>query len=293
MSSAMLLIDGGIPATSINATAFVTERDLIPIEPSFEGLIVEPTRLDRLYFEIAGHVGARSWQDENQQITIKRDLPNQPGRVYSTVSEEANIIEETQSLNLNADSRISRTSMYWEYNHIDDFDDPVAYNRINIVIDVDAESTQEYDQVSEERIFSRWIRLGNDASSAVERYANNVPARLLSRNRDPRELLSMTLELKDSTIATGENVKVTTQKIVDIFGNGLEKERFMVVKRDKIENDLDIITQRHRQKPMGWISAATASTDYGTASDAQKEYGFIASSTSQLLDNTDPAYRIF
>ena len=148
-------------------------------------------------------VDCKSWVGEDLKITIRRNVPNQPGRSYHSITDEANIVHGSLSVDLNQKSRLTRIALFWDKNGIGKIDDMKEYNRIDIALDADAESANEYNGVTEKKIFCRWLRKDYMDEDVLAQYIKNLILRLVRRQRT-RSHGEPEAELKDSHIKTGE-----------------------------------------------------------------------------------------
>ncbi|MBT9175485.1 MAG: hypothetical protein DDT22_01164 [candidate division WS2 bacterium] len=270
----MLNVDAGIPWTQIDTTAFVYWRDWPGGEINFSAIISEPTRLDKLYFEIVDLLDCKSWVAENLKITIRRNMPNEPGRPYFFLTDEANIIHDSTSVDLNEKSRLTRIVMYWDKTTLGKIDDVGQYNRIDVAIDADAESVNEYNDIIEKKIFCRWLRTGLMQEELMAQFIRNTITRQLFRQRNAQPLIDLSVELKDSGIITGSYCRVSTDEILNIDGTPLVNEVFQVVRRDFKGHTIDLKLLKLPSERWGFIAPNDLPV-FDSASDAQREFGFI------------------
>ena len=148
----MLLTDAGFAAGDVDSTTFDYWRDWPGGEVDFSAIISKPTKLVKLYFEIVDLLDCRSWVGEDLKVTIRRNIPNEPGISYHYLTDEANIAHNSASVDLNAKSRLSRVSLYWDKMAIGKDKEDADYNRIDVGVEAEAESPNDYGETIEEKI---------------------------------------------------------------------------------------------------------------------------------------------
>lgn len=281
----MLLTDADIASGYVDSTNFDYWRDWPGGEVNFSAIVSEPTKLSKLYFEIVDLIDCKSWVGEDLKITIRRNIPNEPGRSYTHLSDEANIVENSASVDLNPKSRISRVLLYWDKSTIGDMAKIESYGRLDITVEADAESDNEYAEVMEKKFFCRWLRSGYVAEEDMAQFIENFSARQVWRQRDAMPLMALYTELKDSDIKTGEYVRLSTDELLQEDGNPLDRAIFQIVKRDPKKHKVSIRVLKITPARIGFI-APDATPDYASASEADKEYGFITDNDGLMADGT-------
>ncbi|MFA5354363.1 MAG: hypothetical protein WC291_09040 [Thermodesulfovibrionales bacterium] len=283
----MLLTDAGMDAASVNSTEFNTQRDWPGGEVNFSAIVSEPTKLSTLYFEVVGLLDSKSWVAEDLKVTIRRNLPNQPGRPYTALTDEANIIEG--SADLNEKSRISRVILYWDKTALGKVDDPKEYNRIDIAVDADAESSSEYGDSPETKFFCRWLRSGYVSDELMEGFVKDFITRQVWRQRDASPIIPLDVELKDSEIKTGDFLRISTDELLNPDGTPLNNVIFQVIKREPKGSRVSLKTIRLHPRRLCFI-APDGAPDYDAATDADKEYGYMTEDTGLMADESDGYY---
>ena len=281
----MLLKDAELPDAYIDSEAFDYWRDFPGGEIDFWAIVSEPTKLDKLYFEILDLVDCKSWVAEDLRITIRRNLPNQPGRAYAYFSDDANLIHNSANVDLNTASRLSRILVYWDISTLGKFDEVASYSRLDIGLDADAESANEFNEVVEKKIMSRWLHSASIREDVLYTYIKNNLLRQVWRYRDAMALITFDVEMKDSEIKTGEYCKISTDELLDKYGNPLIKATFQIVRREWKNNKLNLKALQIQPRKIAYF-ADNSSRDYPVASDTEKEYGFICDNEGLMADAT-------
>ncbi len=287
----MLQTDAEYDAAYIDSASFADCKTWPGGEINFSGIISEPVKLSDLFFEIIDLVDCKAWVAENLKITIRKNIPNRGGRIYSEITDEFHIIENSGSVDINEDSRITRLSLYWDKITLGDVDKPESYNRLDIGIEAGAESGNEYAESIEKEIFCRWIRQGYFQEELLTDYISSLVARYVIYRRDASPLIDFDLELKDSDIKTGDFLKLSTDELLAIDGKSIDKTRFQIVKREQKGNIFRVIAQRMPIKPV-FLIALDATPGRANATEADREYGFICADNG-LMPDDKPAYNIY
>lgn len=291
----LLLTDCGIDAAYVDTTGIDAEKalDIGDNDVDFSAIISEPMSAKELFFELISLLNCRAWVGEDLKITVKRNLPNYPGRSYTELSDANNIIKDSTSVDLNKASRISRAAIYWDRTAIGDEDEAASYSRLDIGVDADAEGVNEYNEIAPKTIYSRWLRFGYDTEENMKLWVKNQCLRLIGQFRDPMPLIQLNVEIKDSGIKTGGFVRLTTDEVLDIDGNDLDGAAFLVVKREQKEQKVTLkLLQITPKKYLVIAPADYDSLDFDDATAAQREYGAICDNNNQMTDGTD-GYRIY
>lgn len=288
----MLQDDAGIDNAYINTTAFSDIKTAYGGDDiDRQGIIIEPTKLNVLYFELVDEMDCKSWVNEDLEITIEKNIQNSPGRSYTTITDQANIKEGSSSVDLNDKSRISRILLYWNKSTLGDEKESDSFSRLDIAVDVNAESVNEYNEQKEKVVQSRWLHEGLATEEVTDLYVANILARQLFRQRDAQMFLSLSVEMKDQDIKTGDFTKITTEDVQDKDGNGLTGDPFQVVKREKKGNLIVLKLIAMPDKRIAFI-APDGIADYSSASEAQREYAFVCNDLGEMA-NGDGGYHVY
>lgn len=292
--SSMLVSAASFEATSVDSTALATCKAWPGTETNVCALISKPEKLDKLYNEILELTECKSWVGEDLRVTFKKNIANQGGREYIELNDTANIIYKSGAVDLNPESRISRCALYWDLAATAKealSEDPADYGRIDVAVDYDAESSVEYAGIANKTIFCRWLQSSLGTEEQMRIYAKNLVSRKVARLRDPQPFINVAVELKDSTIRTGQYAKINTDEMCDIHGAPI-LAKAQVVKRELIgDNKIKLKLQKVISRPIAIIGSTTID-NYTSASTAEKEYGFIGSTEGQMSDGS-PCYHIY
>jgi len=206
------------------------------------------------------------------------------------MTDGANIVDNSASVDFNEKSRLTRMLIYWHKSVLGKKDDPAAFDRLDIAVDAEAEAS--YGDVVEKKVFCRWIDPITNEEDSAETYVKNLGMRQVRRSRDAQPLIALSLSLRDLAIKTGDHVRLDTDELVKFNGDPITNEIFQVVKRE-LQDDfsLKVSLLRVSTRRLALI-APNGYPNYRDATDAQKEYGFITLNTG-LMENEDQGYYIW
>jgi len=286
----MLRVDAGIADADIDLDAFALAKRTPGNDKLFRAVLSEPENLDKLFFEITDILDAKAWVGEDLRITIRRNVQNAPGRAYYRMTDGGNIVDNSASVDFNEKSRLTRMLIYWHKSVLGKKDDPAAFDRLDIAVDAEAEAS--YGDVVEKKVFCRWIDPITNEEDSAETYVKNLGMRQVRRSRDAQPLIALSLSLRDLGIKTGDHVRLDTDELVKFNGDPITNEIFQVVKRE-LQDDfsLKVSLLRVSTRRLALI-APDGYPNYLTATDAQKEFGFITLDTG-VMENEDAGYYIW
>lgn len=282
----ILKTDAGIDPSYVNDSAYTALKAFDVSMVDFSALISEPTKLDTLYFEIIDLIDCKSWMGEDLKITIAKNLPNYPGRAYQVFTDAENIIADSDSVDLHATSRKSRVSIYWDKTLTGKLDEASSYARLDVAVDADGESANMYNDSLEKKIMCRWLRSDYMDEDSVIRYVANLSKRILRLLKNPQPIYTFAVELKDSQVKTGDFVRITTDKMLDVDGNPLSRNVYQIVKREPKGNKIALKAMKFPAKLIFYVGADTL-PDFTDASEAEKESGFITDANGQMSDYSE------
>lgn len=279
----MLKIDADIDPSYVDDAAYTALKAFDVSMVNFSALISEPTKLDTLYFEIIDLIDCKSWMGEDLKITIAKNLPNYPGRAYQVFTDDENIIADSDSVDLNAASRKSRVSIYWDKTPTGKLDEAGSYARLDVAVDTDGESANMYNESLEKKVMCRWLRSDYMDEDLVIRYVANLSKRILRLLKNPQPIYTFAVELKDAEVKTGAFVRITTDKILGIDGNLLSRHVYQIIKREPKGNKILLKAMQYPKRKLFFVGANTL-PDFTSATEAEREAGFITDANGQMSD---------
>lgn len=285
----MLTDDAEYDPSYVDSASFADAKDWPGGEPDVWAIISEPTPLEDLFFELLELADSKVWVAEDLKITIARNYPNRGGRTYTKWNDDEHIIDGSVSVDLNEDSRITRVVMYWDKDAIGDLEEQASYARMDMAIDGDAESANEYNGTEKKEIWCRWLHPDCGTSEELDFWTDEFLGRYLMNRRDAAPLITLEVKQKDSGVKTGEYIKLTTDELCDVDGSDISDARFRVVKREQKENGkYEYKLERMPKKKIALFNDIGAS-DWEDATEAELEYGYFGDSYGDLPDGK-PGY---
>jgi len=281
-----ILNDAGLEAEFIEQTDFDFWRDMPGGEPPVSALITEETTADVLYFELVDLADCKSWQNEAQKITIKRNLPNLPGRSYSHLREGENILAGSCKVDRNADSRISRAFVYWGKKAIKTTEEDNDYRRRDIGVDAEMEGENAYNAPKEKKYACRWLRLEDQQEEIIAAYLAAAVKRRVWRQKDPLPAVTVEVGLKDEHILTGHHVLLSHSALLNTDGSSFSNVPFEVLQRDPKDRKISLKLQMLCKRRVAFFAPADA-PDYTAASIAQREYGYFCNTREKMPDESE------
>jgi hypothetical protein len=284
----LLKADGTMTDSDLNLPSFADAREWPTAEVLFFAVVSEPTKLSNLVTELVDLLDARIWIGEDLKVTVRRNIPNAPGREYYTITDENHILSGSASVDLNEKARLTRCAIYWDKNPIGALDDVLSYSRLEVAVDAAAESPNAYGEMIEKKIFCRWLSATYMQEELAAQAVKNFAGRKVLQAREGQTLVSFDLDLKDNAIKTGDWVLLTTDEVLLPNGSPIPGFSFQVVKREMKAGKIGYQLLKTSDRRY-CIIGPSGQPDYMAASAAQREYGYIAGSAGKM-SNGDPGY---
>ncbi len=275
-----------VASAFIPFTDWTTEKDSWLVNHNFTRTLSEPTGVNTVLSELLQISQIYLWWDEvAQEIKLKAVRP--PGSTTLSIDDDNNIVRDSFAQNDNPDKRISRIDLYYNPKNQIDVDEVGNYQRAKIVVDANAESSDQYNEKRAETLFAPWF---TDANAGL---AITVSSRLLSRYRDNPRLVKFELDAKDSALRTGDQFLLSTDRFPEFDGTAAQK--LMQVIRASPHGDryhYEAVDDAFGGAGRSWIIGPDTLIDYASESDANKAlYSWISQDDGQFADGT-AAYEI-
>jgi hypothetical protein len=294
----------GLTTVQVDTTAFEYWRDWFgtaTAEVTVEGFIDEEMDVEEAYFDLVNLMNSKSWVGEDLKITMRRNVPNNPGRTYPKLSDEANIVLDSDGINTNDGSRYTRGFLLWDLKLTGDVKKGEDYSQRNVHIDGVAESTNFYGEVINNVEGTRFVRVGTINFDVTNQFVNNSIQRKMAIHSKAQPILQIETEYKDSNLKTGEYVRINTDALVGVDGSPLSSATMQIIKREVNGDKVKLKFESQREEKVAFITPATGTTfssNYTTAIEPHQNYGFLsaadsASSTAAVMGDGAPAYTIF
>lgn len=279
----------GITNAEINVAAFDALRDTWFQGVVFATVLYEKGTIKSYLKELREQTLTILWQDENQLINIRSVNPNSPGISYRRITDAANVVYASRSIDDNEGSRVTRAVVWYDIYPQKSGSDNEHFRSAAVVVDADAESAVEYnEQRDNPPIRSRWIK----ALHGGELIARLLASRIVRRLRNGAKSITFELDLKDDGLVLGEIFELLTASITNYNGNPMVV-KYIATKKQRRGNTL-IVTAfdvSFAGRPM-YIAPNTVSTNYLTASETDRTYCYISGGSPPSPGNGDEPYTI-
>jgi hypothetical protein len=313
----LLLDDAGYDPANVDSAAFDLCRDWYPGDIPVSAVITQPVDAHTLFLELVGLFGCRAWVDEQARITITRIIPNQPGRTCPVLSDAANLVSQSQQLDMGDSSGNgtvvnygSGVVLYWDRRLLDanggsvaSDSDPSSYNTVNSYIDpdlFDAAAEQLQDQSSQsglasvglqlKKVFCRWISKGYLSDEDLANGVNDVVWRMFREVTEPHPVITTDVMIQDAERKVGEVVDLTTRQLCNPDGTDATV-RSLIIRKEPKGAVIGLKFQRvNTRRYMVCAPEELAGLDWSAATADQQQYGFLAAETGLLPDGSPGFY---
>lgn len=285
----------GIAAADIDLTQFEDEKEVWYNSRAIRRIVESPIQADKLIAQLCQLMMGNVWQNEEQKLTFKGFHPNAITETVADLTTTDDIINNTLKNDAKVETQVSRVFLYYspsdtwgvkDYKDPDEFDDKILW------IDAAAENSNGQGDIVEIEFFANWFWKLEDArrfvSRYIKRYAPTAPAEA-----------NFTLYRKDAEIETGDLVDITSPLFVNDDGSDRTVNWQVLAKTESQQGIIKLKALETKFTLRYAIIAPDLSggnPDYTSATDAQKEYGFICevlSDGTAQMTNGDPAYYIW
>lgn len=284
----------GISDTYIDTTQFTSEKNTWLAWANVTRILHKPQKAKQYLKEIKEQFLVSIWQGEKQKIKIKYLGPIMPGQAYYKINDIANIIHQSVSVDDNEASRITRVIFY--YSQLPDTNGSAQEDFSGVVINVDsdAEHDNSYAEEKPKIIYGTWIQ--------GDTLAKLLAGKIRQRFRDGVKIVPFDLELKDCSgntaqpetyLKVGDVFELTTEALQGVDGIAETKYYYVVKKEQKTQGRFSLKCMDAKIGKGRWFVIAPAGLpDYASATEAQRQYGYIADVTGKMSDGID-GYKIW
>jgi len=278
-----------VPTAYIVDADWDAERDNYYSSAVINTVISKPTGVTELVNQLAKQFFFQIWWNEiDQEIIFHPIVPPRNVAVINEFNDDQHLIDKSVVLAANEESRLTRVLVYYNPSNPIDIDDPENYQGIYVIIEADAESAAEYNDIRQEVILAHFVD--------SEALAVQVGGRLLNRFRNVPRMLNFKLDTKDATDWTGNYIDINSARIVG-EGGANKVTRFQVTSVQEVTAPLPGTVYQYKAIELnftgnyGYIGPNTLG-EYSAEDDADRaNYAFISPATGIFADLTT-AYRI-
>ena len=254
-------------------------------------IITEPTGVSELLKELTQQTNSNLWWDDRQQQIRLKPISTPLSTDVVRVFDDKNIIENTVKVKDDRKSRVSRITIYFgTFDFTKNLDEVTNYRNKTIDIDTSSESDNEYGQIKDKVIFSRWI--------PTDAIANDLTSRMLIRLKQTPKAITFQVDAKNGDVSTGDIIYFTSREIQT--ATGLPDTQLYIITEEKrigsgektMYSASEFNTGLSGVSPVAVLIADNTQVDYLSASDSEKAtYAFI-SDNAGLMSNGDAGYKI-
>ena len=254
-------------------------------------IITEPTGVNTLLQELTQQTNSNLWWDDRQQQIRLKPIATPLSTDVVKALNETNIIEKSVKVKDDRKSRLSRITIYFgTFDFTKNLDEVTNYRNKTVNIDADSESANEYGQIKDRVIFSRWI--------PTDAIANDLTSRMLIRLVNTPKAVTFEVDAKDGDISTGDIIYFSSREIQTATGE-TDTQLYIITEEKRIGNGertkysaSEFNTGLSGVSPVAFLIADNAQVDYLSASALERStYAFITNS-SGLMSNGDDGYKI-
>ena len=227
------------------------------------------------------------WVSETGLVRTRYNYrPNVPGKENVTFTDEVNIIKRSTTYKGNAKDRVTRALVHYDLRGGADGDKIKDFVRTQVVVDLAVESLSG--RVSK-IFFSRWIFREQEALS--------LAGRIVSRFKRGARVGVWSLDLKDDlSFEVGDLVKFNSidllQASASVAGSTERGQTFWRTIRKKDRRQMgNVEIELLQASTLRYaIIGPNSLPDFGAATDAEKEFGFIGDASNLVGAPPEPGY---
>lgn len=281
----LLVNEGGIPARYIPFTDGLPAQAWDDEKTNWlSGVIIntilhEPTGLDQLINEICDENQIDIWWEETtQEINLKTNTPPLINAPVTILKDDQNIIDGTFSRKELTDKRVSRVLFAYDKADLTENNDLTNFLIVDLNIDADKESTNQYGTEKLKQLKSRFMDASN--TSVVSQAAR----RTLNRFGHPPTEIKFALDAKDGDVKTGDLVDIDSQYLQNFDGSN-KVSRMQILQAKENGDRFDYVALSFIIGERNWFIGPNTLNDYSIESDDNKDaFAFIGPDTGIFAD---------
>lgn len=217
-------------------------EDLLFINRLVTAIIVEPTSVRDLIGQLSEQIGFTIWWNEVDQRIEFRAL-RQPSIPPLRLTDDEHFLEGSMSVKEQQKKRISQVWVY--YGVIDpteDLEEARNYRSVWVDIDVDAESSDQYQKPKIKKVFGRWIDRFNRP------LAESLARRILSRFRDPPRRFDFSLKWDQQGVRLGDVYEAHTRLMQQADGQ-IDDRRIIALSYERAQDRINVEAEEFTYDP--------------------------------------------
>lgn len=274
---------GSVPDAFIPFADWQAEADRWAGSLNLNAEITKPTGVNTLISEIVQLGVSVWWNRQSQEVGFRVNRPPDEDTVFN-FTDQGNI--RSIDIDDRDEERLTQIAIY------SDIRTPIvsptsgdSYNRLRQLVDVDAQSENEFNDSKVRQIYVRWLGRGNDNLIRI------IGRRLLNRFRWSPAFYRFKVTY-DPDIELTDVIRVNSRIHQD--DTGAIQERLMQaisIKYNKPKHEMDVTAQVYQFDQRYALIAPNNTPVYGSATEAQRQrYAFFADDTTEQLSDGSAAY---
>jgi len=294
---------GEVANTDIDLPVFDREFEFVEsqrVKRFSDTTIDRPRNLLQHVQELTDQLLLDVWIGENGKVRVKYSWRiNIPDATIKTFTDADNIIVKTASYRGNSESRITRVFVYYNLKTGEDGDKPEDFSNVEVIVDLAAESIAGPRSKS---IFSKYI------FRSIE--AQGTAGRLVSRFKRGARIAKWSVDIKDDPdFFTGDFLFLDSRDIPVISGSSAVRgvSKWQVTQKDPKHREGRINVEALEARGLRYAiispsptgkndpfsgDAGTFATSFLTATDAEKQFGFIGDANNKVGSPAEDGYFI-
>jgi hypothetical protein len=245
-------------------------------------VITKPTGVAQLVGELSDIGVSVWWDDINQKVKLIATHPV-ADELIVPISDNLDI-KKIEQEDFDED-RITQVHFYTKQSDpTKDYKDKGNYDRLNVLVDTEAESVNAYYDTKVREVFCRWL---NDGADAIVR---TLSLRLLKRLNTPPIHYTILLDAELKNLNLADVLELDSRVSTDETGLPV-KRLLQIIRRTekKSGHELEVEAQSFRYDGKYGQIMANGSPVYGSATETQKRLGaFFVGPTLKFGDGGDP-----
>ena len=275
---------GSVPNAYIPFSDWQSETDRWAGNLFLTADITKPTGINTLLSEIM-QLGVSVWWDRSaQQVGYRVNRPPDEDTVFE-FSDRSNIREI--SVDDRDDERLTQIGIYSDI--IDPTLSPTdgdSYRRLRQIVDADAQSDNEFNDVKVRQVYMRWLGSGGRNIIRI------IGRRLLNRFRWSPARYKFTVTY-DPDLGLADVIRVNSRISQDDTGQNEDTlMQAIAIKYDQPKHVMTVTAETYQFDQRYAFFAPNNTPVYSSATSAQREsYGFFADDTTEELSDGTDAYQ--
>jgi hypothetical protein len=200
--------------------------------------VIKDKKLSELYFDAVNMMNCNSWVNEEGKITIRK----YDDEIGLEEIKDDDIIQGSDSCEFDIDERYTRVNINWHKIDLTQDDNEDNFKYQNLSISSVMESDKWYGKSREKSYKTLFINEDCGVNGLTPNdYISSLGANILSRLKKAPLIVECELEMKDQNrIRLGDVILLTSDIMCDYYGKNLNKKKFIVIKKEIVDNRVKI-----------------------------------------------------